>query len=71
MSLETRKLEVMQQLMLVDSEEVLVRVQEMLNAEKTFVLSDEQKAALDAQEARYTRGEGRSYSWDEVKAEAH
>jgi hypothetical protein len=57
-SLEARKLEVMQQLLLVDSEEVLDRVQHMLNAEKTFVLSDEQKAALDEQEARYKRGEG-------------
>lgn len=68
MSLEARKLEVMQQLLLVDSEEVLDRVQDMLNAEKAFVLSDEQKAALDEQEARYQRGEGTFYSWDEVKA---
>lgn len=59
MSLEARKLEVMQQLLLVDSEEMLERVQDMLNAEKTFVLSDAQKAALDEQEARYQRGEGR------------
>lgn len=67
MSLVTRKLEVIQQLLLVDSEEVLERVQDMLNAEKTFVLSDEQKAALDEQEARYQRGEGQSFSWEEVK----
>ncbi len=70
MSLETRKLEVMQQLLLVDSEEVLDRVQHMLNAERTFVLSDEQKAALDEQEARYARGEGQFFSWDEVKVHA-
>jgi len=70
MSLETRKLELMQQLLLVDSEEVLERMQDMLNAESTFVLSDAQKAELDEQEARYARGEGRSYSWDEVKAHA-
>jgi len=49
MSLETRKLELMQQLLLVDSEEVLERMQDMLNAESTFVLSDAQKAELDEQ----------------------
>jgi hypothetical protein len=70
MSLETRKLELMQQLLLVDSEEVLERLQDILDTESTFVLSDAQKAELDEQEARYARGEGSSYTWDEVKAHA-
>lgn len=58
MSLEARKLDVMQQLLMVDSEEMIARVEEVLNAKATFVLTEAQKAALDEQEARYLRGEG-------------
>jgi putative addiction module component (TIGR02574 family) len=68
MSLETRKLEVMQQLLLVDSEEVLDRVHDMLNAENTFALSDAQKAELDARKLRYERGESRTYTLEETKS---
>ncbi len=66
MSLETRKLELMQQLLLVNSEEVLERLQDMLNAESTFVLSDAQKAELDARRLRYERGESRTYTLEET-----
>lgn len=68
MSLETRKLELMQHLLLVDSEEVLERMQDMLNAESRFVLSDAQKAELDAQKLRYERGESRTYTLEETKS---
>ncbi len=70
MSLESRKLDLVQQLLLVDNEDILDRMQDALNSASAFVLSDAQKAELDAQEARYARGEGQSYSWDEVKAHA-
>jgi putative addiction module component (TIGR02574 family) len=68
MSLESRKLELMQQLLLVDSEEVLERMQDMLNAESTFVLSDAQKAELDTRKLRYERGESRTYTLEETKS---
>jgi hypothetical protein len=59
MSLESRKLDLVQQLLLVDNEDILDRMQEALNSASSFVLSDAQKAELDAQEARYQRGEGK------------
>lgn len=70
MSLEAKKLEVLQQLLLVDDEAFLDHVLEMLNPNHEFVLSDEQKAELNAQELRHERGEDTIYAWEEVKANA-
>jgi len=68
MSLETKKLEVLQQLLLVDDEAFLDHVLELLNANNEFVLSDKQKAELDAQKLRHERGEGSFSSLDDVIA---
>lgn len=70
MSLEAKKLEVLQQLLLVDDEAFLDHVLELLNTNHEFVLSDKQKAELDAQKLRHERGEGTTYTWEEVKANA-
>lgn len=66
MSLETKKLEVLQQLLLVDDEAFFDHVQELLNNNHSFTLSDEQKAGLDAQKLKYERGEGSFSTMDEV-----
>tara|TARA_R110002072_G_scaffold129589_3_gene268168 strand:+ start:39 stop:278 length:240 start_codon:yes stop_codon:yes gene_type:complete len=68
MSLEIKKLEVLQQLLLVDDEAFLDHVLELLNANNEFVLSDKQKAELDAQKLRHERGEGSFSSLDDVIA---
>lgn len=66
MSLVTKKLELLQQLLLVEDEATLDHIQGLLNNNHSFVLSDEQKEALDAQEERYKRGEGTFSPLDEV-----
>lgn len=68
MSLETKKLEVLQQLLLVDDEAFLDHVLELLNTNDEFVLSDEQKAELDAQKLRHERGEVSFSSLEDVIA---
>lgn len=71
MSIEAVKLEVMQQLLFTDSEELLEQVRELLRDSKSrFELTDAQKAGLDAQRLRHERSEGKSHTWEQVKADA-
>lgn len=65
MSLETKKLEMVQRLLMVESEDILDRVRELLETAREFSLSDAQKAALDAQDARYRSGSGTFKPLDE------
>lgn len=66
MSLEARKLEVMQQLLLLDNEEMLDQLHQMLRAGNTYELTEAQKAELDARKLRYERGESRTYTLEET-----
>lgn len=45
---------------------LLNQVKEMIDGEN-YVLSDEQMALVMAEREKYLRGEGKTYSWDEVK----
>lgn len=67
MTIESKKLELMRQLLLVNDESVLDHVQVMLNSPEPFALSHGQKAELDDQLARMADGEGESLPWAEVK----
>lgn len=68
MSLETRKLEVMQELLLTHSESLLEQVHQMLRAGNDHELTEGQKAELDARRSRYRSGESKAYSLEEAKA---
>ncbi len=71
MDVRTIKLELVQQLLLTENEELLVKVQNILSADsENFELSDEHKKILDERKARADSGEGRSFSWEEVKEQA-
>jgi hypothetical protein len=65
MSLETKKLDVMQQILLVDNEELLDRMTALMNSGSVPALTPTQKAELDAQELRHARGEGKFHPIEE------
>lgn len=61
------KLELMQQLMLIESEELLNEVQKLIDSHTaTFQLSEKHQQILDERQARLEKGESKLYSWDEV-----
>ncbi|AEV32707.1 hypothetical protein Oweho_1719 [Owenweeksia hongkongensis DSM 17368] len=70
MDIKSVKLELMERLLLTESEELLEKIQSIFSDEKDFALSDVAKRELDLRKQRYLNEEGASYSWDEVKAKA-
>ncbi|CAN5224731.1 hypothetical protein BH09BAC1_BH09BAC1_10630 [soil metagenome] len=66
------KLELMQQLMLTESEELLMEVQKLIdNHTQSFQLTDAHKRILDDRRKRHQSGESASYSWEEILEKIH
>ncbi len=66
------KLALMQQLMLTESEELLLEVQKLIDAHtQSFVLTEEHKAILDERRKRHQSWESVSYSWEQVMDKIH
>lgn len=66
------KLALMQQLMLTESEELLLEVKKLIDAHtQSFVLTDAHKAILDERRKRHQSGESASYSWEQVMDKIH
>lgn len=66
------KLDLMQQLMLTESEELLLEVQKLIDAHtQSFVLTDVHKNILDERRKRHQSGESASYSWEQVVDRIH
>ncbi len=71
MDIQATKLDLMQKLLMLDSEEVLNKVKELLNkTESDFTLTQAQKRILDERRTAHLSGESKSYSWEEVRAKA-
>lgn len=67
MNLAARKLELMQQLMLVDNEHVLDQVQSLLHADNGYDLTDAQKTELLVRKKKFESGKSKDYSLGEAK----
>ncbi len=70
MDKKSLKLDLMQKLLLAESDEVLDKVQKLLEKENGFKLTEAQKKELDARKKRHLKGASRSYTWQEVKMRA-
>lgn len=66
------KLELMQQLMLTESEELLLEVQKLIDSHtQSFQLTDAHKNILDERRKRHLSGESASFSWEQIVDKAH
>jgi hypothetical protein len=68
MDKKTLKLNLMQRLLLTESDEVLDKVKNLLEGKEGFLLNAAQKKELDERKERHQNGKSRSYTWDEVKS---
>lgn len=66
MKLDELKVTLAKQILESESESELRSVDMVLNQAVNFELSEEQKAQLDASHSRYLKGEGKSYTSDEM-----
>ena len=64
------KLDLVQKLLLAESDEVLDKVKKLLEQENGFKLTAAHKKELDARKKRHLKGTSRSYTWEEVKQRA-
>lgn len=71
MSTESLKLELIERLLRTNDEGLLKKVADLFRAEKSEDedgLTDEHYNIVKEREAAYKRGEGKSYTWEEVRA---
>jgi hypothetical protein len=68
MDKKSLKLDLVQRLLLTESDEVLGEVKKLLQAEEAVEFNKAQKKELDARKQRHLDGKSRSYTWDEVKS---
>lgn len=66
MDKKTLKLNLVQRLLLTESDMVLDKVQDALDSERSFSTTALHKE-LDARKQRHRSGKSRSYTWNEVK----
>ncbi|HRD54559.1 MAG TPA: addiction module protein [Flavobacteriales bacterium] len=70
MSTESLKLQLIERLLRTTDEGLLKKVADLFRAEKSEDedgLTDEHYNIVKEREAAYTRGEGKSYTWEEVR----
>ncbi|KGO86439.1 hypothetical protein Q765_11205 [Flavobacterium rivuli WB 3.3-2 = DSM 21788] len=67
MDLEFSKLELIEMLLQTSKESVLSRVRAILEEEQDFVINNAFYTTLDERREEYERGEGQSFTWQEVK----
>lgn len=67
--LQKDKLELIEWITQLGDEAVILKLKEIMYEEETsgFTLTEEQKTEVREATARYLSGEGKGYSWDEVK----
>ena len=70
MSTESLKLQLIERLLRTTDEGLLKKVADLFRTEKSEEdgLTDEHYAIVKEREAAYKRGEGKSYTWEEVRA---
>jgi hypothetical protein len=71
MDLQLAKLELIEMLLNTKREAVLKKVKILLETEQDdFSLTEEQYKAIDKRREAYLRGEGKSFTWEQVKQNA-
>ncbi|OYQ38026.1 hypothetical protein CHU92_06910 [Flavobacterium cyanobacteriorum] len=67
--LQKDKLELIEWIIQLDDETVILQLKEMMHAQEVsgFTLTEEQKRMVEESALKYTSGEERGYSWEEVK----
>ncbi|HRH36699.1 MAG TPA: addiction module protein [Flavobacteriales bacterium] len=71
MSTESLKLQLIERLLRTTDEDLLKKVADLFRSEKSEDddgLTDEHYNIVKEREAAYKRGEGKSYTWEEVRA---
>ena len=67
MDFAARKLEVLQQLLLVDSEQMIDHLKRLLSSGSSYELTDAQKAELVVRRKKFTLGQSKNYSLHEAR----
>jgi putative addiction module component (TIGR02574 family) len=70
MNVQSTKYAIIEKVIQTNDEDLLSKVQAILEQEEEIILTDWQKEELDKRSLRHNSGESKNYTWEEVKKRA-